>query len=238
MSRPVIGICAALEQARWAAWDIEASLLPRTYSRAVTEAGAQAVVLPPHDEIAEAPDEALELIEALLLAGGSDIDPASYGAPPSDATVGARRERDRFEISLCRRAVEREMPLLGICRGLEILNVAYGGDLVQDLETAAVHMHTPGVFSDHEVELVPGSTAARAVGAERVAVRSHHHQGVGRLGEGLVVSGRSVGDGVIEAIEMPGHEFALGILWHAEEDVPSRVISSLVAATRVRSAAG
>ena len=124
--------------------------------------------------------------------------------------------------------MERDLPLLGVCRGLEILNVALGGTLEQHLGDAELHLHTPGRFSDHDVRLEPGSLAARAAGAERITVRSHHHQGVGRLGEGLVATGWAEPGEVIEAIELPDRRWALGILWHTEEEETSAVIASLV----------
>jgi putative glutamine amidotransferase len=233
----VIGICAALERARWAAWDVEVNLTPRTYSEAVDEAGGTAIVLPPAEAITGAPDRMLDLLDGLILAGGGDIDPASYGAEAGPGTTGARRERDSFELAVTRRAVERDLPVLGICRGMELLNVALGGTLEQELPEAQRHLHTPGEFVDHEVGLEPGSLAARALGSERVSVHSHHHQGVGELGDGLEISGRSVPDGVVEAIELPGRQWALGILWHAEEDRRSPVIEALVDAARERVAA-
>lgn len=229
--RPVVGICAAIERARWAAWDIEVNLSPRTYSRAVAGAGAQPLILPPTEQMADAPEEALELLDGLVVAGGSDIDPASYGAAPDERTAGARPERDAFEVALIRAALDADLPVLAVCRGMQVLNVALGGDLIQHLETAATHVHTPGTFSDHEVALQPGSLAARAAGAELVSVRSHHHQGIGELGSGLVVTGRSVSDDVIEAIELTDRSFALGILWHPEEEERSPVIGAFVAAT-------
>ncbi len=148
-------------------------------------------------------------------------------------TANTRPERDAFEIALCRAAIERDLPLLGVCRGMEIMNVALGGDLIQHVESASTHLHTPGEFTDHDVVLEPGSLAARAAGAERISVRSHHHQGLGRLGDGLVVSARSP-DGVIEAVELPNRGFALGILWHAEEEKGSRIVSALAQATRAK----
>ena len=235
--RPVVGICAAIEQARWAAWDYEVNLSPRTYSREVAAAGAQPVLLPASEEMAEAPGEVLDLLDALILAGGSDVDPASYGAAPDEHTANTRPQRDAFEMALARAALERDLPLLGICRGMQILNVALGGDLVQHLDTAATHLHTPGVFTDHEVVLEPGSLAARAAGAERISVRSHHHQGLGRLGEGLVVSGRAADD-VVEAVEVPGKSFALGIIWHTEEERGGALVRTFVEATRAGVAAG
>jgi putative glutamine amidotransferase len=230
--RPVVGVPAALEVSRWTVWEAEANLSPRTYSVALAGAGAQAVILPADDAIAAAPEEALDLLDALLVAGGGDISPTLYGEAEAKETVGVRPGRDAFELALVRAALERDLPLLGICRGMEMLNVARGGTLVQELATKEAHLRTPGAFTTHEVELEPGSLAAGAAGADRLAVRSHHHQGIGELGEGLVVTGRSVGDGVAEAVEDPSKGFCLGVLWHAEEESPSPVIGALVEAAR------
>jgi putative glutamine amidotransferase len=232
VSAPVIGICAALERVRWAAWDVEANLIQRSYSEAVAAAGALAIVLPPAESAAASPDGLLDLVDGLILAGGSDLDPASYGAEQLAETKGARPERDRFELALARRALERDLPVLGICRGMELLNVALGGTLEQSLPQAQIHLHTPGVFTDHEVRLEPGSLAARAIGSELINVRSHHHQGIGELGDGLAVSGHSVPDGIVEAIELPDRRWALGVLWHTEEERRSPVIEALVGAAR------
>ena len=235
MTRPVIGICAAIETAQWAAWEVLVNLSPRTYSLAVQRAGGLALILPPDDVAAESPDELLDMLDALILAGGSDIDPASYGARPHPETRGTRPERDRFELALGTRALERDMPVLGICRGMEMLNVIQGGTLNQHLGLE-LHRHTPGVFTDHRVELEPGSLAARVVGAELTEVKSAHHQGVEEVGEGVVISGHA-DDGVVEAIELPDRSFAVGVLWHPEEDERSRVIGSLVEEARSRRAA-
>ncbi len=235
--RPVVGICAAVERARWAAWDYEVNLSQRTYSREVAAAGAQPVLLPPTEEMTTAPEEVLDLLDALILAGGGDVDPGTYGASADERTANTRPERDAFEVALCRAALDRDLPLLGVCRGMQILNVALGGDLVQHLDTASTHLHTPGEFTDHDVVLEPGSLAARAAGCERISVRSHHHQGLGRLGEGLVVSGRA-DDGVVEAVELPDRTFALAIIWHAEEERDGALIRSFVEATRAGVAAG
>jgi putative glutamine amidotransferase len=177
----------------------------------------------------------LHLVDGLMLAGGSDIDPAAYGAEPHPETKGSWPERDRFELALSHAALERDMPVLGICRGMELLNVACGGTLIQHLPDAIGsqrHRHTPGMFNDHEVRLADGTLAARAVGATSSAVKSHHHQGVGELGENVAVTGWSVEDDLIEAIELPGKAYALGVLWHPEEDERSRVVGSLVEASR------
>ncbi|MEK6250677.1 MAG: gamma-glutamyl-gamma-aminobutyrate hydrolase family protein [Actinomycetota bacterium] len=239
MNGCAVGISAAIERARWGPWDDEVTMAPRSYARAVQEAGGLALLLPPDDAAEAAPERWLDRIDALLLSGGNDIDPAFYGQQPHPETKGIRPERDRFEIALTRGALERRMPVLGICRGMELLNVARGGDLVQhlpDLVANDEHRVTRGAFGDHEVRLAPGSLAARAVGAERTTIKSHHHQGMGALGEGLVASGWSMSEDVVEAIEIDGREqpFALGVLWHPEEEERSRVVGALVEAAKVK----
>jgi putative glutamine amidotransferase len=232
VSRPLIGICAAVEQARFGAWDQPAVLLPRGYTDAVQLAGGVALVLPPDDGVVDAPGDLLDSLDALLLAGGRDIDPLTYGATPDPSIGETSAERDRFELALVSAALERDMPVLGVCRGMEMLNVACGGTLVQHLtgELLERHRHTPGVFSDHSVRLSTGSLAARAAGSLEVVARSHHHQALEELGEGLVVSGRCPEDDLAEAVELPGKRFALGVLWHPEEDTQSRLIGALVEA--------
>jgi putative glutamine amidotransferase len=238
MSRPLIGICTALERARWGLWDQEAVLLSRSYVEAVQYAGALAVMLPPDELLLEDPDEVLDLLDGLMLAGGADIDPTSYGEPAHPETVDTVPERDRFEIALVRAAIERDLPVLGICRGMQLINVAYGGTLLQHLPERFghhEHLRVAGTFdgADHDVDLIEGSLAARAAGETHHATKSHHHQGVDRLGEGLQISGNSAMDGLPEAIEMPNRRFVLGVQWHPEADDTSRVVGALVAeATR------
>lgn len=233
MNRPVIGICTALERARWGMWDQEAVLLSRSYVEAVQHAGALALMLPPDELLLKRPSEALDLLDGLMLAGGADIDPASYGQESHPATVDTVPERDRFEIALVRAAIERDLPVLGICRGMQLINVAYGGTLLQHLPERFghhEHLRVAGTFdgADHDVELIDGTLAARAAGETRHATKSHHHQGVDRLGEGLRVSG-SAADGLVEAIEMPDRRFVLGVQWHPEADERSHVVAALVA---------
>ena len=235
MSRPVIGICAALERARWSVWDEEAVLLPRSYLSAVERAGGLAVMLPPDRAEGEDSSQLLTLLDGLVLAGGADIDPASYGQEAHANTTDTVPERDAFEIDLTRAAIERDMPLLGICRGMQLLNVACGGTLVQHLpEHFGHHEHRRVVGSfdgaDHDVELRDGTLAMRVVGERRHATKSHHHQGIDRLGEGLEVSGVSAMDGLPEAIELTGARFVLGVQWHPEADETSSVVGALVAA--------
>jgi putative glutamine amidotransferase len=234
----VIGITAAIESARWTVWeDVETNISQRTYSTAVTDAGALPVLLPANEAAASSTGQMLDLLDGLILAGGADIDPAAYGAAAAPSTVGFRAERDHFELAIARAALARGLPLLGICRGMELLNVACGGTLDQELADSAIHLHTPGRFADHEVNLEPGSLAARAVGRERVSVRSHHHQGLDRLGAGIVATGWAEPGEVVEAVEVPGHPWALGILWHAEEERPSPVIAALAGAARAQEVA-
>ena len=232
MSRPVIGICGALEQARWGSWDSLALLSPRNYSLAVQREGALALILSADDAIADNPAGLLDLLDGLLLPGGADVNPDSYGAECAPETHPGRPERDRFEIALARAAVARDMPVLGVCRGMQIFNVAFGGTLDQHIANLNIHRHTPGAFHDHEVVLEPGSLAAQAAGGERLRVQSHHHQGIEELGEGLVVTGRAAEDDLIEAIEQPERRFALGVLWHPEEDEGAHPIAALVNAAR------
>jgi putative glutamine amidotransferase len=240
VSGPFIGVTTSLERARWRAWEGLADLLPRAYSVAVAGAGGAALLLPPDDLVAQAPDELLDRLDAVLLAGGEDIDPATYGASPHPRSGPSWPDRDRFELALTHRAIERGLPVLGICRGMQMLNVALGGTLHQHLPDVTGderHRHTPGAYADHDVRLEPGSLAARAVGAERTAVKSSHHQGVAELGEGLSASGWSEPDRLVEAIEAPDQQFALGVLWHTEEDERARIIGALVEAARAKVAA-
>ena len=237
MASAPIGISTAVEEVRWDPWEEVATFLPRSYAAGVQRAGGVALLLPPDDAATEDPDRVLDLLGGLILSGGADLDPESYGAARHPETGRTWPERDRFEIALARRAVERELPVLGICRGMHVLDVALGGTLVQHLPDVlghSDHRHTPGSFGDHEVRLEPGSLAERAAGMERLAVKSHHHQGLDELGAGLVASGFSYGEELVEAVELPGHPFALGVLWHPEEDSGSRVVQSLVAAAESR----
>jgi putative glutamine amidotransferase len=233
MARARIGICTALERARWTVWDREAFLLSRAYVDAIQAAGALSLMIPPDTLNAPDPDAVLDGLDGLILAGGADIDPASYGAEPHRCTGGTSPERDAAEIPLARRALERDVPLLGICRGMQLLNVAYGGTLIQHLPDDVGHgdhRRRLGSFdgADHDVRLAPGSLAARACGELLHATKSHHHQGVDRLGDGLVASGWSVLDDLVEAIEAPDARWALGVQWHPEADPRSRVVAALV----------
>jgi len=233
MAPATIGICTPLESARWGAWETRAYVLPTSFVDPVRRAGASALLLAPDVRLVDAPDVLLDRVDGLMLAGGADVDPASYGARPHPLTLDPDAERDAFEIALVRRALERDLPLLGICRGMQIINVACGGTLHQHLPEMLGHEHhrrVSGSFdgADHDVRLLEGSLAARAAGEELHPTKSHHHQGVDRIGDGLQVTGWSMLDDLPEAIEAPGRRFALGVQWHPEADERSRLIAALV----------
>jgi putative glutamine amidotransferase len=229
----LIGLCTALERSQFGAWDADAFLLHHTYVDAVQRAGGAVVMLPPDPDVD--PDQLLDVVDGLILAGGRDIDPAAYGADPVDGTDDPRTERDEFEIVLARRAMERDIPLLGICRGMQLMNVARGGTLVQDLP-AHVHRRSVGTFdgNDHAVHLAEESLAARAAGELNHGTLSHHHQGIDRVGDGLRITGWADDDELPEALEDPDLQFALGVQWHPEADPDSPVIAALVEAARRR----
>jgi putative glutamine amidotransferase len=234
---PVIGLCATLVRARWSVWDEVAVLLPRSYVDAVQRAGGLALLLPPDPRADEDPAAWLELLDGLLLAGGSDIDPAMYGAAPAPQTDQTVPERDAFEIALAREAMERDVPLLGICRGMQVMNVARGGTLIQHLPDDVGHedhRRTPGSFenADHDVRLTSGSLAERTAGEAIHATKSHHHQGVDRIGDGFEVTGWATIDDLPETIEDPSRRFALGVQWHPEADPASPLIAALVEEAR------
>lgn len=221
--RPVIGLCVIQEQARYGAWDMACVLLPRDYVRAVQRAGGLALLLAPDPVSTEHPDELLDRVDGLVLAGGVDI--------------GDDPERDAFEMALGSRALERDLPLLGICRGMQVMNVAAGGTLIEHVPDAVGHddhRHTPGSWADHDVRLEPDSLAARAAGGTTTAVKSHHHQAVDRVADAFTVTGWSDGDDLPEAFESRRNRFALGVQWHPEADEHSTLIGALVDEVRSR----
>jgi gamma-glutamyl-gamma-aminobutyrate hydrolase PuuD len=182
--------------------------------------------VPPSDE---GVDETLEALDGLIFSGGSDLDPELYGQEAHAETLGVARNRDTAELALLGAALERDMPVLAICRGSQVLNVARGGDLVQhlpDLVGDEKHKHIPGTFADHDVSVEDGSRLSSVLG-ERAPVKSHHHQGLGKVGEGLRVVAYAE-DGTIEAVEDPTRRFALGVLWHPEAGEDARLFEELV----------
>jgi len=228
MPRPVVGITTYLTPAKWGAWDMAAALVPWDYVRAVEDAGGRALLVPPNDD---AIDETLDALDGLIFSGGSDLDPELYGQEPHPETDGVVRERDSAELALLQAALARDVPVLAICRGSQILNVARGGDLVQHLPEVVgdeKHKHTPGAWADHDVEIEDGTRLGELLGGDRAPVKSHHHQGFGRVGDGLRVAARA-DDGTVEALEDPDARFAVGVLWHPEAGEDRKLFEGLVA---------
>jgi len=224
VARPVVGITTYVEPASWGHWQLDAALIPYMYVQAIERAGGTPLLVPPVEDGVE---EILDALDGLLLSGGADLDPESYGAEPHPETSGTRPARDRAELALLEGALARDLPVLAVCRGSQVLNVARGGDLVQhlpDVVGGEQHREVSGVFSEHPVRVDPSSK----LGAVDGPVMSHHHQGFGRLGEGL----REVAwadDGTIEAVEDPDRRFTVGVLWHPEAGEDARLFEALVA---------
>ena len=234
--KPVIGLSTYAEPARWAAWRAPAALLPLNYADQVAAAGGTPVLLPPVPGIAAA----VGRLDALVLTGGGDIDPASYGAAAHPRTGAVSAERDRAELDLLAAALAAGLPVLGICRGLQLLNIARGGTLHQhlaDLGPAAGRGHTPqpGTFGSHQVRVAAGSMLAGILQADiPLAVPTAHHQAIDRLGAGLTATAWAA-DGIIEAAELTGgehHPFVLAVQWHPEASDDLRLFQALVAAAR------
>lgn len=224
--RPLIGITSYAEEIRWGVWTEEAAVIPLAYVRAVEHAGGRPLVVPPSEDGLE---ETLDALHGVIFSGGGDLDPELYGATPHSETDEPRTARDAAEMRLLGAALDRDMPVLAICRGSQLLNVARGGDLVQHLPEAVGHerhRHVPGAFSDHGVELAADSRLGELLG-KHAPVKSHHHQGYGRIGSGL----REVAwadDGVVEGLEDSTKRFALGVLWHPEEGEDFALFEALV----------
>lgn len=228
--RPLIGITSYAEEIRWGVWTEEAALVPLAYVRAVEHAGGRPLVVPPSEDGLE---ETLDALDGVIFSGGGDLDPELYGAEPHEETDMPRTERDAAELRLLEAALDRDMPVLAICRGSQLLNVARGGDLEQHLPEAVgheQHRHDPGSFSDHDVKVAADSRLGGLLG-DRAPVKSHHHQGYGRIGSGL----REVAwaeDGVVEGLEDADKRFALGVLWHPEEGEDFALFQGLIEEAR------
>jgi putative glutamine amidotransferase len=224
--RPLIGVTTYTDTVSWGVWTLQAAMSPLSYVTSVERAGGRALLVPPSED---AVDETLDALDGLVLSGGEDLHPELYGADPHPETQQTRPERDRAELALLEGALARDMPVLATCRGSQVLNVALGGDLEQHLPDrlgSDRHRHTPGEFADHDVDLKEGSRLAGLLG-DRAPVKSHHHQGYGRLGDGLEPVAWAE-DGTIEALELRGKQFALGVLWHPEEGEDLALFEALV----------
>lgn len=228
--KPVVGITTYLTQARFGTWEEDTALVPADYVRAIERAGGRALLVPPSEEAIE---ETLDSLDGVLFSGGADINPELYGQDAHPETKGIVPQRDRGELALLQAALARDMPVFAVCRGSQMLNVALGGDLVQHLPEVVgdeKHKHTPGMYGDHDVTVEPETRLAALLG-DRVPVKSHHHQGFGRLGEGLRESARAE-DGTLEALEDPSRRFTLGVLWHPEAGEDMRLFEAFVEEAR------
>jgi putative glutamine amidotransferase len=226
--RPLIGITSYLEEARWGVWCTSAALIPTSYIRAVEQAGGRALVIPPNREGAR---EVAEALNGLIISGGGDIKPMPGGEHPAIADVDELR--DDAELALLDQALAREIPVLGICRGMQLLNVFAGGTLVPHVPDRVGHdghKEDPGAFGSHRVRLISGSSLAALLGDE-ASVPSHHHQAVQRLGAGFVASAFAE-DGLTEAIEDPQRSFCVGVQWHPEEGDDNSLFVELVRRAR------
>jgi gamma-glutamyl-gamma-aminobutyrate hydrolase PuuD len=243
-TRPLIGVTTYRQVTSWWAWERDAALVPGLYLDMVEAAGGQPVLLPPPidratDDVESAVERLVSVLDGLVLIGGGDIDARRYGHEPDPRNGGTNDGRDQLELALLAAAMRCDLPVLAVCRGLQILNVALGGDLVQQLpEVLGTTDHQPrmGAFGRVAVTTEPG-TMVRTVLGERVEALCSHHQAIGRLGDGLVVGARS-SDGVVEAVELPGHRFVIGVQWHPEEVGDTRLVEAMVAAIGAGATAG
>jgi putative glutamine amidotransferase len=230
----VVGLTTYLEQAQTGVWDVRAGFLPAAYFQGITAAGGVAMLLPPQPVDSDIAERVLDGLDGLVITGGKDVDPAAYGQQPHPATDEPGRQRDAWEFALLDAALKRGLPVLGICRGAQVLNVALGGTLHQHLPDVIGHGgHRAGnaVFNTLPVRTVPGSRLAALVG-ESIDAKCYHHQAVAEVGPGLIVSAWDA-DGVIEALELPGEGFVLAVQWHPEESLDDlRLFSAIVAAAR------
>jgi putative glutamine amidotransferase len=227
-AKPLVGITTYVEDAAWGHWQLEAALIPYDYVRAIERAGGRALLVPPDSDGVE---ETLDALDGLLFSGGNDLDPTSYGAEAHAETTGTKPERDRGELALLEGALARDMPMLAVCRGFQVLNVVRGGDLVQHLPEAVgheQHREVKGTFSEHGVKIDDASRLGSVLGERAAPVKSHHHQGVGRVGVGLRETAWA-DDGTVEALEDPEKRFTVGVLWHPEAGEDMKLFEALVA---------
>ncbi|HEX4724262.1 MAG TPA: gamma-glutamyl-gamma-aminobutyrate hydrolase family protein [Pseudonocardiaceae bacterium] len=232
-SDPVIGITTYAERTRFGVWDLDAMVLPRTYPDTVARAGGIPVLLPP---IGAGFSALIGRLDGLLLSGGADVDPARYQQSAHAETDRPRTDRDAYEFALLAQAMAADLPILAVCRGMQVLNSALGGTLCQHVPDAVGHhAHRPelGVFGENRIRLATGSRTAALLGSQTKG-RCHHHQALDAVAESLSVVG-TADDGTIEAVEAPDHHFVLGVQWHPEEDTDDdRLVAALVAAARER----
>ena len=220
MSRPTIGITSYWAEVQLGKWQSRATVTFHGYVEGTRLAGGRPLVIPADPYLVDDPDDVLDLLDGIVFVGGDDVAPELYGAKRHPATGPRNERRDAVELSLMRRALDRDLPLLAICRGFQVLNVARGGTLVQHLADhidQLPHRADDSHYGVHDVVTVEGSRLRSIVG-ERATVHSHHHQGADRIGEGLTVTATAVPDGIAEGLEDAGKRFCVGVLWHPDAD--------------------
>jgi putative glutamine amidotransferase len=225
--RPLIGISTYREQARWGFWDVPAVLLPASYADAVASAGGEPVLLPTGSVTADV----VARLDGLVLAGGADVDPARYGEEPGEHTTVTRPDRDASEVAVLQAALDRDLPLLAICRGMQLLNVVLGGTLLQhlpDVPGTEPHQLGLGLYAERKVRTAPG-TALDALIGPTATVNCHHHQALDRIASALTPSAWA-DDGVVEGVDAEDRRFCLAVQWHPETSEDRRLFSGLVAA--------
>jgi gamma-glutamyl-gamma-aminobutyrate hydrolase PuuD len=236
MGRPIIGITGELEATRWRNWIREAVVSPVSYTRAVERAGGAPLILPPVPS--DSVSSLIAKIDALVVAGGRDVDPSLYNQAPHEQTDAPDHRRDRFEILMTRAAIDADLPFLAICRGMHILNVARGGTLIQHLPDrlgSESHKPDPVKMTIHDVQISAASKLGGVLGAT-AQVPAAHHQAIDRIGSGLLTVAWTP-DQVVEAVELQGHRFGIGVQWHPEESDDARLFEALVAAAKTAPAA-
>lgn len=239
-SRPIVGLTTYLEQAQTGVWDVPASFLPKVYFEAVYQAGGIPVLLPPQPVDAEIADRVIDTLDAIIITGGKDVDSALYGEAPHPENDAPRTDRDTWEDALLTAAIDRGVPFLGICRGMQLLNVSRGGSLLQHLpDVIGSNRYNlgEGNFNDNQVSVDAGSRLSELIG-DQVVGKSYHHQGIKQVGDGLVVTARS-DDGTIQAIEYADNPYGIAVQWHPEQDAAedARLFVGLVDAAREYAAA-
>jgi gamma-glutamyl-gamma-aminobutyrate hydrolase PuuD len=233
---PLVGVTTYRQDATWGPWDRPAAILPASYVDCVAAVGGRPLLLPPSEGPGGADSSAVDVVaalDALVLVGGSDIDPARYGENPDPATSGVSHLRDQSETALLAAALRAQLPVLAICRGLQLLNVYLGGTLAQNVPAVVGHRgHQPalGRFGPTDVRIEPGSLLSKVMG-ESSTVQCSHHQAIDHLAEGLVVTARA-SDNLIEAVEQPEAPFVVAVQWHPEQDDDLRLFDALVRAAR------
>lgn len=234
-SAPIIGISTYLEPATCGVWDTRASFLHEAYLQAVLDAGGVPVLLPPQPSERERAAQILARLDGLILAGGADVNPARYGEQPHERTGAPRDDRDEWEIALYEAACSTGLPLLAICRGMQIVNTVHSGTLIQhlpDVVGSDRYQPAPGVFGSVDIEITEGSTLASILGNSAHGIPVYHHQAVAKVGSGLTVTART-SDGTIQALESPSARgFFLAVQWHPEQQSDDRrLFEALVNAT-------